>query len=255
MSCLVGFPEPCPPEWPPELTGHLGLDLLTKPGFGASVGVVSATRLAYGGATTWPTPPGAIESLCYEFNKNMLNTHEPIGEALYNAKFYCNTNCPLTYYAEYTNLYGYNLYGDPSLIREGVISEERPDKPTKPEGTIKGKIGEEYSFTCTTTDPQNDQIYYLFDWGDKTDSGWLGPFESGDECTASHTWTEKNNYNIIVKAKDIQGIVSEWSEPLAVSMPKNHIITHPFLHILQQILQKFPNILPRVQEILSNILT
>jgi hypothetical protein len=34
-----------------------------------------------------------------------------------------------------------------------------------------------------------DEIYYLFDWGDGTDIGWLGPYDSVDTVTASHTWT------------------------------------------------------------------
>ncbi|PNX47070.1 MAG: hypothetical protein BV456_11470, partial [Thermoplasmata archaeon M8B2D] len=75
-------------------------------------------------------------------------------------------------------------------------------------------------------DPQNDEIFYFFDWGDGTDSGWVGPFDSGVTVEASHKWTEKGSYSIIVKAKDTEGHESEWSEPLSVSMPKTKIINY-----------------------------
>jgi len=61
ISCNVGYPEP---NW----LGNLGIDLLTKPSWGASVGVVSATR---GAAVSgdWPSFPGGAGSICYEFNR------------------------------------------------------------------------------------------------------------------------------------------------------------------------------------------
>jgi hypothetical protein len=40
----------------------------------------------------------------------------------------------------------------------------------------------------------------------------------------SHTWLEKGNYNIRVKAKDQNGIQSDWSESLYISMPLNQKI-------------------------------
>jgi hypothetical protein len=115
MSCLVGYPEPY--EWP-----RLGIELLTQPSWGASVGSVGATRVAYG-HLGWPESPGGCESMCYEFNRNMINGPdgpEKVGDALYNAKFYCIINCPMEHFADNWNNYIFNLYGDPSLVREGV---------------------------------------------------------------------------------------------------------------------------------------
>ncbi|MCD6108537.1 MAG: hypothetical protein J7J89_03585, partial [Thermoplasmata archaeon] len=57
------------------------------------------------------------------------------------------------------------------------------------------------------------------DWGDGTNSGWLGPYNSGETVEASHSWSEKGEYSIKVKAKDINGLESEWSDPLVISMP------------------------------------
>ena len=47
----------------------------------------------------------------------------------------------------------------------------------------------------------------------------------------THTWSEKSNYAVIVKAKDVMGEESEWGT-LEVSMPKNKII-NPFERFLQ----------------------
>jgi hypothetical protein len=115
ISCNVGYPEANP-------LGNLGIDLLTFPGFGSSVGVLSATR---GAAVSVGPPPagGGAETMCYEFNRHMINGPsgpEPIGDALYDGKFYSNHNYGFDHYYEYKNMFDYNLYGDPALAREGV---------------------------------------------------------------------------------------------------------------------------------------
>ena len=97
----------------------------------------------------------------------------------------------------------------------------QPLKPMKPQGQLSGKIDQEYEYITTTTHPLDKNLYYLFDWGDGTDSGWIGPYESGEECTATHIWNKRGAYNIRVKAKDTNDIESPWSDPLGVSMPKN----------------------------------
>lgn len=234
MSCLVGYPEPCPAEWPDEYKGNLGVDLLTKLSFGASVGIICETRFGYIGAVGYPEYQAGIEPMCYEFNKNLVMSHESVGEACYDAKFYCNQNCPISDNREYANMEGYNLYGDPSLLLEGVIGEGRPEKPIV-SGPASGKRGEEYYYSTSSIDPDDDDIFYLFEWGDKTNSGWLGPFYSGEACNVSHIWNHRGDYQIRVRVKDFKGVVSEWSDPLPVSMPIRH--NSVLEKILQWILQ------------------
>jgi hypothetical protein len=67
----------------------------------------------------------------------------------------------------------------------------------------------------------------------------LGPYNSGEECNASGIWFEKGNYEIKVKAIDIHGAESEWSDPLAISMPKNKAI-NLFLLFLERLMERFP---------------
>jgi hypothetical protein len=90
-----------------------------------------------------------------------------------------------------------------------------PDKPSTPDGPSNGKVGNTYTYTSSTSDPDGDDILYLFDWGDGTDSGWIGTGE------ASHSWSKRSNYNIKVKAKDTHGFESRWSDPLTVTIPRN----------------------------------
>ena len=101
-----------------------------------------------------------------------------------------------------------------------------PDKPSKPNGENSGRKNRKYTYTSSTNDPDGDQIEYLFDWDDGSDSGWI------DVGEASHTWTEKGYYSVRVKAKDIHGFESRWSDPLPVSIPRIKTIDNPILRLL-----------------------
>jgi hypothetical protein len=63
-----------------------------------------------------------------------------------------------------------------------------------------------------TTDPDDDQVLYMFNWGDGTNSTWVGPYNSGVAGTAKHTYTNVGNFSVLAKAKDINGAESGWSE-------------------------------------------
>ena len=114
-----------------------------------------------------------------------------------------------------------------------------PDKPSKPSGETKGKIGQKYTYKASTTDPDGNQLFYNWSWGDGTFSGGIGPYDSGIICEANHTWTEKGSYEIKVKAQDIHGLVSDWSDPLTIRMPKTYIF-NPMAQLLMIILERFP---------------
>ena len=111
-------------------------------------------------------------------------------------------------------------------------SNNPPNKPSTPSGSTSGKINTQYQYSTSTTDPDGNAISYLFDWGDGTDSGWTDPVPSGEAVTETHEWSDRGNYQIKVKARDVPGFYeSEWSDPLPVSMPKNKQYT-PFGIIL-----------------------
>ena len=87
-------------------------------------------------------------------------------------------------------------------------------------GPILGKPGIEYNFSIEVIDPNRDEIFCFWNWGDGNSSGWIGPYMSGDITTASHTWINQGSYEIKVKAKDVYGAESEWSEPFNINLPR-----------------------------------
>jgi len=140
------------------------------------------------------------------------------------------------------NLSGY-LYPSITDLVEGDVpitslSRSPPQTPRKPMGNLKGIPGIKYKFRTYTYDPDADPVYYLFNWGDGTDSDWLGPYESGEIIEANHRWTSRGNYKIKVKAKDEFDGESDWSDELAVSMPKTDYKCNPII-IIHRFFQKF----------------
>lgn len=113
-----------------------------------------------------------------------------------------------------------SLWGNPDLGVSLTSESTPPETPSRPEGPASGKAQTEYTFKSSTSDPDGDLIYYLFNWDDGTNSGWLGPYASGAQCSATHSWNEQGSYEIRVKAKDSNGAESDWSVPLSFSMPK-----------------------------------
>ncbi len=127
-----------------------------------------------------------------------------------------------------------------------------PDKPSTPSGPSSGKILIPQVYSTSTTDSDGDKIYYLFDWDDGTSGIWVGPFNSGQTVSMPHIWLDEGLYQIKVKAKDINGRESPWSDPLSVSMPKTKpYLNTPFLQFLQNFLQNHPLIYQLLQRLLN----
>lgn len=120
-----------------------------------------------------------------------------------------------------------------------IHANNPPNKPNKPFGITSGKTGTTYSYYSSTTDPDDDYIYYLFDWGDGTNSSWYGPHNSGDNVTFPHRWIKEGTYPIKVKAKDIYDKESVWSDSLVVTMPKTYI-SNPIKLFFMRMLGCFP---------------
>jgi len=118
---------------------------------------------------------------------------------------------------DYKTVMEWQPFGDPTLSISS--SSQKPNKPSTPSGPDRIKVGKTYSYTTSTTDPDGDQVYYYFDWGDGTSSGWLGPYNSGESVIASHKWEKRGQYNIRVRAKDTYGAISEWSDSLPIKAP------------------------------------
>jgi len=108
---------------------------------------------------------------------------------------------------------GYDIgaYEYPSGVNHAPLAPEKPESDASIfyQDTL-------YKFSSSTTDPDGDDVYYLFDWGDGSTSGWLGPYKSGESVQAEHSWGEEGDYSIKVKARDTLKLESQWSEPLPI---------------------------------------
>jgi len=153
-----------------------------------------------------------IERLCVILSTNYKRGEETFGELWVNA--ICDYLSPTMDEIDYITVEESQPFGDPSLII-GVDSQ-KPAKPGAPEGKTEIKIEQEYSYVSSTTDPDGDSLYYLFDWGDETYSGWVGAYPSGDSASSSHEWADQGNRDIRVIARDKNGVFSQWSESLSL---------------------------------------
>lgn len=107
---------------------------------------------------------------------------------------------------------------------EVCITNQPPVTPAAPNGPTNGITKNEYTFTAVTTDPEEEQISYIFDWGDGNFSDWIGPFNSGQQASATHIWTTKGNYDIKVKAKDANGGETDWSPAHTITIIQGPIL-------------------------------
>jgi choloylglycine hydrolase len=128
----------------------------------------------------------------------------------------------------------------PSLFEP--LENKPPDIPNNLDGPLSGRNGNEYTYSCDLSfdsDNNPDEIYYLFDWGDYSNSNWIKTSSDSNKVYASHNWLEEGVYEIKVKTKDIFGCESNWSNPIEVSMPKTRSISE-FNPWLLRLIQRFP---------------
>ena len=128
------------------------------------------------------------------------------------------------------NSHDLNLSLSLEWIGNGIIdigveitsNEEMPNiAPLNPEiiGPASGRIKKEIEYKITTTDPDNDDVYYIIDWDENISEVTIGPYTSGEEVMISHIWQKEGNYTIKIKAKDLENHESEYST-LDLTIPK-----------------------------------
>ena len=102
------------------------------------------------------------------------------------------------------------------------ITEDQGNSPPMIPQITKGPHaaapGINLTFTTYSSDPEEEQIYYNFSWGDGNNTGWLGPYNSSENVTVLYTYLMDGNYQIKVKAKDILDQESDWSEPYNITI-------------------------------------
>ena len=143
-------------------------------------------------------------------------------------------------------------YDNIAIDETTAFIEEVNYPPITPviEGPLNGKIGEEYTYCLPNVeDPDDDNVYVYWDWGDGTNSDWVGPYISGTEVCDSHIWTKTGTYIISVTVKDEHGeSVIAYKE---VIMPRNKAMYNPFL----QFLKNNPNMFLLLQQLIQGLET
>jgi hypothetical protein len=121
------------------------------------------------------------------------------------------------------------------------LDNQAPNDPTI-DGPSKGKTNVDLTFTIMASDPDGNDVYYCIDWGDGTPVETIGPYPSGFDTTATHKWSEKGDYLIKVKAKDIYNAESNWVN-FDISIPRSK----SYIFDLVIRLNNFPMILKIIQ--------
>lgn len=86
-----------------------------------------------------------------------------------------------------------------------AIITAKPNNPPNPpvvNGTTTGKINIKYNYTANATDPDDDNIRYIFNWSDGTNDTISGFLPNGTIFNTNHTWTTKGIYTLKVYAED-----------------------------------------------------
>jgi hypothetical protein len=91
-----------------------------------------------------------------------------------------------------------------------VISEKSNVGPNKPtfSGPHNGNKDISYTYEASASDADNDQIKYIFNWGDNTTFS-TSYLPSGTTIIQGHTWYTSGRYTVWVQAMDNKNLTSE----------------------------------------------
>ncbi len=210
---------------------------------GGGIAVMAASGLLYSdnGTNTTKVVAGLIEINSFKSYKELhaLTFGEMWAWAIKKYIDMCNLELEDEFCYDYKTMEQWQAFGDPTLA---IGPESQPPlKPNRPTGPTEGNPDNEYTFYALTSDPDGDDISYIFDWGDGSFSDWIGPVESGTPISENHTWTVEDKFDIRVRAQDTHGDISEWSDPLTINIPRTKVANHNiFLTLFDRFVDLFP---------------
>jgi len=114
--------------------------------------------------------------------------------------------------------WGGHGYYDISMELVSTTYPDPPNEPEMPTGDSTVEAGEMGEYTSRATDPGNNNIRYIFNWGDGSESSTSDFVSSGDEITMSHQWNTEGSFDVRVQAQNVYGAVSDWSESITVTV-------------------------------------
>jgi len=132
-------------------------------------------------------------------------------------------------------------------LMQPYSNNKAPNNPTI-KGNKFGKNQVEYTYKICSSDPEGDDVFYFVDWGDGNNTGWIGPYSSGQEISLTYVWDEQNSYDLKVQSKDEHGAKSDWVEieiNMETTKSKSAYVpilkfldNRPLFNLLLQLLQK-----------------
>ncbi len=153
------------------------------------------------------------------------------------------------------NYYGHfptfdpNIWFDDINYRKGLYIRMDPtfDSFIGPECA---KLPDDCLFMVRTDFDTDPPLEFFFDWGDGSNSGWLGSYRLGETCTASNSWREPGIYDVKVKVKNSMGAESDLSEPLTIHITKFGFLL-PILEFLINLRDQHPGLEPFLTAIIK----
>jgi hypothetical protein len=149
--------------------------------------------------------------------------------------------------AKLKDIYGYESnWSEP---HEVTINENNP--PSTPDITGPNRIKKDvyYLYRAVAADPEGDDLFYFFDWGDGITSGWLGPYHSGGTTASHHSWNTTGDVLVKVKAKDVWGSESDWGI-IDVQIPYSNSLRD--MSFFEWLFSHFQNAFPVLRYLLWN---
>jgi len=96
-----------------------------------------------------------------------------------------------------------------------VFSKTPMYVPSQPAGTTFGFVGISYTYVIVTVNPDS---FWMFDWGDGTNTSWLQLEKDHTSISQSHVWNAPGTYQLHVKFKSDIVPYGIWSEAMFVDI-------------------------------------
>ncbi|MEA3190674.1 MAG: hypothetical protein QOD77_1256 [Thermoplasmata archaeon] len=113
--------------------------------------------------------------------------------------------------------YSGSTAGDYTLYYTMNVPNGAPAAPSAPTGVAIALPATSYTYSTSATDPEGDNVRYMFDWGDGATT-WTSFATSGSTLSATHSWAFGGTYYVYVMAEDVGGGASGWSPYKAVTV-------------------------------------
>lgn len=110
----------------------------------------------------------------------------------------------------------FSMMSGPVFFVSPIVFSKTPMYlPSAPLGTSFGYVGIDYEYAIVTLNPDS---FWMFDWGDGTNSSWLQLEQNQTSITETHHWDAVGTYQLHVKYKSDTAPYGIWSDAKIVEI-------------------------------------